>query len=192
MEEGSRSRGESVDFFHCFAKPSSIRDSGLRARAWLRRCGDASGFGWQRGADGYGHRKRTRVREACGGAIRPGGGGIHSSHGHFGRSIVECGFRDGVESWFCVVGQPSREGPPARDARGGYLARGAGVPAAALTCPSSGFVRMSAPADRTASATRRRSPVVNRATSMPASAGVSRGWWRRTRPGPRTRLRSAS
>jgi len=185
VEEGSRPRGESVDFFHRFAKPRSTLGGGSRASSASRRSRGAASFGWNRGAVGCGHCKRTRVREACGGAIRLSGGGIHSSHGHFGRSIVGCGFRVGQESGFSVVEQPSR------DDRGRHFSRGTGVPAAALTRPSFWFVRMSAPADRTASATRRRSPVVNRATSMPASAGMSCGWWRRTRPGPRTRLRSA-
>jgi hypothetical protein len=64
------------------------------------------------------------------------------------------------------------------------------LPAAALTPSTVGFVRMPAPAGRTAQATRRRSPVVNRATSRPEqSVGSSDGWGERTRPGPRTRLR---
>jgi hypothetical protein len=66
------------------------------------------------------------------------------------------------------------------------------LPAAALTPSTVGFVRMPAPAGRTAQATRRRSPVVNRATSYPEqSIGLSDGWKRRTRPGSRTRLRRA-
>ena len=187
VEHVSRSRGESVDFFHRPAKPKTGQVGGFQTGITSWPSLAATGCGWQRGAVGCGHCKRTRVREACGGAIRPSGGGIHSSHGHFGRSIAGHGFRQFREPGFCVVKEP------ARDDRGRHFSRGAGVPAAALTRPTNGFVRMSAPADRTAPATRRRSPVVNRAASMPAaSAGASRGWRRRTRPGPRTRLRPAN
>lgn len=135
--------------------------------------------GRNRGAAGYGCRKRTHVREACGGAIRPGGEGIHSSHGHFGLSVGR--FR----SSFHVVqrlpgGRPSCRSP---------LSRGPGL-LAALTTRDVGFVRMPAPAGRTTPATRRRSPVVNRAVPTPATpAGTSGGWMGRTRTGPRTRLR---
>ena len=153
----------------------------------MRECGVARVSTWRhrgrnQGASRNGHRKRTRVREACGGAIRPRGVGIHSSHGHFGRSVV------GLGSLPLVVLQPAR-GQQDRRRR---LSRGTGLPAAALTPFPVRFVRMSAPADRTAQATRPRSPVVNRATSMPGTpAGTSGGWLRRTRPGPCTRLHVA-
>lgn len=150
-----------------------------------RRPGTMSGAshppsdGWKRGAVGYGCRKRTHVREACGGAIRPGGEGIHSSHGHFGLSVGR--FRSPS---FVVQrlpgGRPSCRSP---------FSRGPGL-LAALTTRDVGFVRMPAPAGRTATATRRRSPVVNRAVPTPANpAGTSGGWMGRTRTGPRTRLR---
>jgi len=135
--------------------------------------------GRNRGAAGYGCRKRTHVREACGGAIRPGGEGIHSSHGHFGLSVGR--------SWssFLVV----QRLPGGRLSCRSPLSRGPGL-LAALTTRDVGFVRMPAPAGRTAPATRRRSPVVNRAVPTPAiPAGTSGGWMGRTRLGPRTRLR---
>jgi hypothetical protein len=66
------------------------------------------------------------------------------------------------------------------------------LPAALTHTHHVGFVRMPAPAGRTVQATRLCSPVVTRATSFPEpSVGTSRGWRRRTRPGPRTRLRRA-
>jgi hypothetical protein len=134
--------------------------------------------GWNHGATGYGYRKRTRVRVACGVTIRPCGVGILSSHGHFGRSI------DG--SFLApVVLQPVREDPLRR----GHPTRGSGLPAATLTFLIVGPVRLSALADSTSSATRRRRAVVTRAASVPElPAGVPGGWTRRTRPDPRTRL----
>ena len=135
------------------------------------------------GAERNGYRKRTRVRVACGGAIRPPGVGILSSHGHFGRSIVR---RESLplvvlETALEPAGElPCRRRPPARGPR---------LPAATLTIPPVRSARLSARADRTASATRRRSQAVRRATSHPGtSAGLSGGWWRRTPPDPCTRL----
>ena len=137
---------------------------------------------WKLSAARNGHRKRTRVRVACGGVIRPHGVGTLSSHGHFGRS----------------VGSQSSFGPvvlqPAGDAigRGRRPSRGSGLPAAALTCPAVGFVRMPEDSGTTAVATRPGSPVVTRAASIPDHlAGSSGGGMRRTRSAPRTRLRAA-
>ena len=158
----------SVNFWPAAAKPNSRK----RDR-WIRRCGSIHG------AARNGHRKRTRVRVACGDAIRSRGVGIHSSHGHFGRSIVR---RESLPHVVLeLAGAPSgrRRSP----------SRGSGLPAAALTTPSVRSARMSAPADRTAPTTRRRSPAVIRATSLPGtSTGMSGGWWRRTLPEPCTRL----
>ena len=139
--------------------------------------------GWNLGATRNGHRKRSRVRVACGDAIRPRGVGTHSSHGHFGRSVVGPSFFASP----VALRSDRRLEPRVR-----HLSRGSGLPAATLTPPRSvRFVRRPAPAGRTASATRRRSPVVNRAASLPApTVGSSRGWRRRTPPDPRTRRRA--
>ena len=154
----------------------------IRSR-WMRRGGVEQGgswrrCGWNHGAARNGYRKRTRVRVACGVTIRPRGVGTFSSHGHFGRSV------DG--SFLpSVVYLPVREEPLRR----GHLSRGPGLPAAALTVSTVGFVRMSALADSTSWATRLRRAVVTRATSTPAHpAGLSGGWTRRTRPDRRMRL----
>jgi hypothetical protein len=171
-----------VDFIHRTVR-TAASDRGQTA---VRGVGDASSGRqrrWNLGAVRNGHRKRTRVRVACGDAIRPRGVGTHSSHGHLGRSVVGSRF-----SLPPVVLSSERR----REPRGRHLARGPGLPAATLTpSPPVGFVRMPAPAGRTASATRRRSPAVNRVTFLPApTVGLSRGCRRRTRPDPRTRLRS--
>ena len=179
LEKLSQWFGESVNFLHRSAKP--VANGRVRCR-WNDAVGRISvpQLGRNQGATGNGYRKRTRVRVACGGAIRSCGEGIHSSHGHFGRSVVA---RKGPHP---LVHQPEREAP--RRLR--HLSRGPGLPAA-LTPSIVGFVRMPAPAGRTASATRPRSPVVNRAASRPAPpVGTSDSWRRRTRPDPRTRLRS--
>ena len=126
--------------------------------------------GSNHGATRYRYRKRTCVRGACGVTIRPGGVGILSSHGHFGRSV-------GGSFPSPVVLQPCRED----SLRRGHLSRGSGLPAAALTRLAVGFVRLSAPADSTSWATRPRRAVVTRAASAPAQpAGSSGGWTRRT------------
>jgi hypothetical protein len=158
----------SVNFSPAAAKPNS-RERGR----WIQRCGSIHG------ATGNGHRKRTRVRVACGDAIRSCGVGILSSHGHCGRSIVR------RESLPHVVFKPAGR----HSCRRGHPACGSRLPAAALTPPDVGSARMSALADRIASATRRRSPAVIRAASLPGtSAGMSGGWWRRTTPDSCTRL----
>jgi hypothetical protein len=156
---------------------SDIRDR------WMRRGGVEQGGSWRRrgwnhSAARNGYRKRTRVRVACGVTIRPRGVGTFSSHGHIGRS---------VDGSFLppVVSLPVREEP----LRWGHLSRGPGLPTAALTVSTVGFVRMSALADSTSWATRLRRAVVTRATSAPAHpAGLSGGWARRTRPDRRMRL----
>lgn len=178
-EKDSRPRLESVNFWSSVARPrfpsgswQTWSDAEGRDIPGQRRCRN-------RGAAGYGCRKRTHVREACGGAIRPGGVGIHCSHGHSGRSVGWLRFPLSVVLRL-PGGHPSFRSP---------LSRGPGL-LAALTTRDVGFVRMPAPAGRTASATRRRSPVVNRAVPTPAnSVGTSGGWMGRTRTGPRTRLR---
>ena len=158
----------SVNFSSAAAKPSThTRDQ------WNQWPGSIHG------AARNGHRKRTRVRVACGDAIRSCGVGILSSHGHFGRSIAR------RESLPHVVLEPA--GEPLRRHR--TPPRGSRLSAAALTLPPVGSARLSALADRTAPATRRRSQAVIRATSFPGtSTGMSGGWWRRTLPDPCTRL----
>jgi len=158
----------SVNFSSSVAKP------GMHERGrCTQRCGSIHG------AAGNGHRKRTRVRVACGDAIRSCGVGILSSHGHFGRSVAR---RNSLPH---VVLAPAGE----RSRRRRSPPRGSGLPAAALTLPVVRSARMSAPADRTAATTRRRSHAVIRATSCPdTSAGMSGGWRRCTLPDPCTRL----
>lgn len=130
-----------------------------------------------------GHRERTCVRVAYGGAIRSSGVGSHPSHGHLGRS---------------VVGRPSlpvvpSSLPRAAATRDGCVSRGTGLPAATLTTRPERLDRMSALADRRTRATLPRHATSNRAASRPApSAGMSGGWRRRTHPVPRTRLRGTS
>ncbi len=182
MEKVSGPPRGNVDLFHRVDRPAASD----RGRTAARGVGDATSDRrrrWNLGAARNGHRKRTRVRVACGDAIRPRGVGTHPSHGHLGRSVV--GNRLLLPP---VVPRSDRRQEP----RGRHLSRGPGLPAAALTSsPHVGFVRMPAPAGRTASATRRRSPVVNRATFLPApTVGSSRGCRRRTRPDHRTRLRT--
>ena len=178
LKKSSQSSPGSVNSGDRSAK--SVPD--LRNR-WMRRGGVEQGGSWRRcgwihGAARNGYRKRTRVRVACGVTIRPRGVGTFSSHGHFGRSV------DG--SFLpSVVYLPVREEPLRR----GHFSRGPGLPAAALTVSTVGFVRMSALADSTSWATRLRRAVVTRATSTPAHpAGLSGGWTRRTRPDRRMRL----
>jgi hypothetical protein len=163
------------------AKSAAGDRGGSSWRGGADRTGSVRQRGWNHGAAGYGYRKRTRVRVACGGAIRPRGVGILLSHGHFGRLVVGRFLSP-------VVLEPTREG----SLRWGHLSRGPRLPAAALTTSPVGFVRMSASADRAARATRPSSAVVTRAAPVPApSVGMSGGWRERTRPGPRMRLRRA-
>jgi hypothetical protein len=179
IEKDSRPMRESVNSPVSIAKPRVSQETRRRRSGGGGRARCTSRRDWNHGAAGYGCRKRTHVREACGGAIRFRGVGIIFSHGHLGRSVGR--FRS---SPFVVQrlpgGLPSLRSP---------FSRGPGL-LAALTTRDVGFVRMPAPAGRTASATRRRSPVVNRAVPIPATTvGTSGGWMGRTRPGPRTRLR---
>ena len=178
LEKNSRTMTGSVNFPKSFATPRFSRET--RTQTMAGTCGSRTLWrGWNRGAAGYGCRKRTHVREACGDTIRPGGVGTMSSHGHFGRSVGRFRFPPPVVQRL-PGGHSSFRSP---------LSRGPGL-LAALTTRDVGFVRMPAPAGRTAPATRRRSPVVNRAVPMPAiTAGTSGGWMGRTRTGPRTRLR---
>lgn len=178
-EKVSRSPRHSVNFPVTFAKPRFPSDARWLRTGGVGREGHVRHHRWNQGAAGYGCRKRTHVREACGGAIRPGGVGIHCSHGHSGRSVGR----------FRILLSVVQRLPGGRPSLRSHLSRGPGL-LAALTTRDVGFGRMPAPAGRTALATRRRSPVVTRAAFRPAPpAGTSGGWRRRTRPDPRTRLR---
>ncbi len=179
VEKSSRSPSECVNF-----PPSTVAtwfsDESRATRSGSGpsvphscRCGRNSG------AAGYGCRKRTHVREACGDTIRFSGVGINLSHGHLGRSV----------GWLRYPPSVVQRLPGGHSSFRSLLSRGPGL-LAALTPRDVGFVRMPAPAGRTASATRRRSPVVNRAVPIPATTGgSSAGWMGRTRTGQRTRLR---
>ncbi len=178
LEKDSRAMTGSVNSGRRSAKKASAR-----RKPSERRCIDGSErsarrCGWNHGATGPGYRKRTRVRVACGVTIRPCGVGILSSHGHFGRSV-----EGSVRSH--VVLKPACEA----SLRGRHPTCGSRLPAAALTTVSIGPSRMSALADSSSSATRRRRAVVDRAASLPGTpTRVPGGWTRRTRPDPRTRL----
>ena len=179
LKKSSQSVAGSVNSGHRSAKSVSLVRNRLERRGGFDQERPWRICGWDHGAARNGYRKRTRVRVACGVTIRPRGVGTFSSHGHYGRS---------VDGSFLppVVLLPVREG----SLRWGHLSRGPGLPAATLTDPPVGLVRMSALfADSMSWATRLRPAVVNRATSAPAHpAGLSGGWARRTRPDPRTRL----
>ena len=181
MEKDSQPVSGGVNFLHRPATPAACDRGGPTGRGVCGCSTSDHRCSRDQGAARNGYRKRTRVRVACGGAIRPRGVGTHASHGHFGRSVV------GSRFFPPVVLRPDRRRQPC----GRHLARGSRLPAAALTTfRHPGLMRPSAPADRIAQATRPGSPVVNRATSVPApTVGTSRGWRRRTRPDPRKRLR---
>jgi hypothetical protein len=181
MEKDSHPVFGGVNFSYRPAKPATVDRGGSTGRGGRGIATSDHERGRDQGAARNGYRKRTRVRVACGGAIRPRGVGTHASHGHFGRSVVGSSFFPPV-----VLRSERRRQPCGR-----HLPRGARLSAAALTTPRHpGLMWTSAPADRIAQATRPGFPVVNRATSVPApTVGTSRGWRRRTRPDPRKRLR---
>ena len=136
------------------------------------------------GAARNGNRKRTRVRVACGGGIRPRGLGHQPIHGHFGLSVV------GRETLSPVVHQPACE----RCVRQRHLSRGPGL-LAALTSRDIVFARTSASErpsalHQTGWATRPVGCTVTRAAtllqSFPERPVAGRG---AHHPSPRTRLR---
>ena len=90
LEKDSHSLHESVDFCHRRAKVVQGKQKSLAAgsRRVAKRCTTAWRSGWNHGAAKNGNRKRTRVRVACGGGIRPRGLGHQPIHGHFGLSVV--------------------------------------------------------------------------------------------------------
>lgn len=138
------------------------------------------------GAARYGHRKRTCVRVAHGGAERPSGEGNHSTHGHSGRFVVR---------WENLP--PAVFSPDCEDLlRQRHLSRGSGL-LAALTASAAvsppigiGPHRMSRLEKGAPQATRPPGPVVIRAASLfhapPERPAAGRG---APHPVPRTRLR---
>jgi len=155
---------------------------GSRLPAARRTAGQQSG--WNHGAARNGNRKRTRVRVACGGGIRPRGLGHQPIHGHFGLSVV------GRETFSPVVHQPACE----LRVRQRHFSRGPGL-LAALTSRDLCLARSSAherpSAHRqTVRATRPAGCTVIRAASVltcpPERPAAGRG---AHQPSPRTRLR---
>jgi hypothetical protein len=103
LEKDSHSPRECVNFF--FSRADICRESRRFAadasRLVVRRRTAAPATGWNQGAARSGNRKRTRVRVACGGSIRPRGLGRQPIHGHLGLSVV------GGEISSPVVHQPA-------------------------------------------------------------------------------------
>ncbi len=186
LKKVSHSLQESVDFSPRRAKVcggcSSRSRTGSRRPAGRRAAGRQAG--WIHGAARNGNRKRTRVRVACGGGIRPRGLGHQPFHGHFGLSVV------GRETFSPVVQKPACE----LRVRQRHFSRGPGL-LAALMPGIPPLARMSPlerrPADHpTVGATRPVGCTVIRARSVltcpPERPAAGRG---AHHPSPRTRLR---
>ena len=201
LEKDSHSLHESVDFCHRRAKVVQGERKSLTsaARRTVARCTAGRQSGWNHGAARNGNRKRTRVRVACGGDIRPRSLGHQPIHGHFGLSVV------GRETFSPVVHLPACE----FRIRQRHFSRGSGL-LAALTSHDDGVAfgemrlarcgipsaRMSAyerhPAHhQTVRATRPDGCTVIRAASvlkgLPERPVAGRS---AHQPSPRTRLRS--
>lgn len=195
LDGNSQSPSESVDCRGPVAKTVDSHGSGCcgchrDARVGLsRRQGGVGGWltiAWNLGAARYGHRERTCVRVAHGGAERPSGEGNHSTHGHSGRFVVR---------WENLP--PAVFSPDCEDLlRQRHLSRGSGL-LAALTASAAvsppigiGPHRMSRPGKGAPQATRPLGPVVIRAASRfhapPERPAAGRG---AHDPVPRTRLR---
>ena len=186
LEKDSHSLHESVDFCHRRAKVVQGKQKSLAAgsRRAAKRCTTGRRSGWNHGAVRNGNRKRTRVRVACGGGIRPRGLGHQPIHGHFGLSVV------GRESFSPVVHLPACE----LRVRQRHFSRGPGL-LAALTARTTSVARLSAyerqPAHhQTVWATRPAGCTVIRAASVlkdpPERPAAGR---KAHQPSPRTRLR---
>ena len=186
LEKDSHSLHESVNFCHRRAKAVQGKQKSLAAgsRRAAKRCTTGQCSGWIHGAARNGNRKRTRVRVACGGGIRPRSLGHQPIHGHFGLSVV------GRGTLSPVVHQPACE----LRVRQGHLSRGPGL-LAALTPRGTSFARMSAherPSahHQTVRATRPAGCTVIRAASVlkcpPERPAAGRD---AHQPSPRTRLR---
>jgi hypothetical protein len=185
LEKDSHSWHESVDFFNRAMVVADMHSSRAARSRWTdARHTAVRQSGWNHGAARNGNRKRTRVRVACGGGIRPRGLGHQPIHGHFGLSVV------GRETLFPVVHQPACE----RCVRQRHLSRGPGL-LAALTPRDIVFARTSASErpsalHQTGWATRPVGCTVTRAAtllqSFPERPVAGRG---AHHPSPRTRLR---
>lgn len=130
LEKDSHSLFESVDFSGGRATVSRRceHSTNIRSRSAAPRCSASSQrgavqSGWNHGAARNGNRKRTRVRVACGGGIRPLGLGHQPIHGHFGLSVV------GREHLSPVVHLPACE----LRVRQRHFSRGPGLLAALTT-----------------------------------------------------------
>jgi len=187
LEKDSHSCHESVNFSHRGAKV--VRGDHRGPTAGAQRCPAAwlsagRQDGWNHGAARNGNRKRSRVRVACGGDIRPRGLGHQPIHGHYGLSVV------GRDSSPPVVCQPACE----FRIRQRHLSRGPGL-LAALTSRDTSLarkVRHERPSARhqPVEATRPVGIAMNSAapvlTSQPERPAAGRG---AHNPSPRTRLR---
>ena len=108
VEKESHSLHESVDFLKLRAKVESVSrvnlDSLVTQTRWpADRPTAGRQAGLNHGAARNGNRKRTRVRVACGGGIRPRSLGHQPIHGHIGLSVV------GRGTFPPVVHQPACE-----------------------------------------------------------------------------------
>ena len=193
LEKDSHSPRGRVDFF--FSRALAVRETRNIATAFARRAAcrrdAARTAGWIQGAARSGNRKRTRVRVACGGGIRPRGLGRQPIHGHLGLSVV------GGETNSPVVLQPACKLRVCQR----HFSRGPGLLAALkpgslsahVPCPrASATARTAAGDQRTFGATRPGGLDVIRAASLltcpPERPAAGRG----AHPtGPRTRLRNA-
>ena len=122
LEKDSHSLHESVNFSNRRAKAVQGNHQTLAVdsrRSAERRTAERKS-GWNHGAARNGNRKRTRVRVACGGGIRPRGLGHQPIHGHFGLSVV------GRETFSPVVHLPACE----FRVRQRHFSRGSGLLAA--------------------------------------------------------------
>ena len=186
LEKDSHFFHESVNFFQHRATAVQGNQKSLTTRSRLlaaRRTTEPQS-GWNHGAARNGNRKRTRVRVACGGGIRPRGLGHQPIHGQFGLSVV------GREILSPIVHQPGCE----LRVRQRHLSRGPGLLAALMprdtaVAWTSAYERR--PADHQAVwATRPAGCTVIGAASVltcpPERPAAGRG---AHHPSPRTRLR---
>jgi len=194
LEKHSHSPRERVDFF--FSRAAVVRGTLTTAisAARLAACRRiaARTAGWIQGAARSGNRKRTRVRVACGGGIRPRGLGRQPIHGHLGLSVV------GGDQVSPVVLRPACELRVCQR----HFSRGPGLLAALKpgfpsvppgTRPAARATARTAAGDQwTVGATRPGGSVVIRAASLPTCLPERPAAGRGAHPtGPRTRLRNA-
>ena len=186
LEKNSHSTIESVDFFASQGRAMFVVQYGgidrpRRSAGRLHVVRSTDGDSCRnRSAARNGNRKRTRVRVACGGDIRPRGLGHQPIHGHLGLSVV------GRESFPPVVHLPACE----CRVRQRHFSRGPGL-LAALTARDTSVVWMSAREHQAIRATRPDGLAIRRAASLrqgpperPAAGGSAHP------PSPRTRLRT--